>query len=61
VRRAEEARTALPTRLAALARAAERARGIVADLRRFARKDDDERRALDVREGLRSTLNLLGP
>ncbi len=61
IRRAREARSTLPGLLAAMQGAAERARCIVGDLRRFARRDDDERRLLDVRDGLESTLNLLGP
>jgi signal transduction histidine kinase len=61
LRHAREARAYLPATLAAIDGAAERARGIVGDLRRFARREDDERRALDVREGLESTLHLLTP
>jgi two-component system NtrC family sensor kinase len=61
VRHAREARAHLPRALAAIDGAAARARGIVADLRRFARREDDERCTLDVREGLESTLHLLTP
>jgi signal transduction histidine kinase len=61
VRRAEEARAQLMPALQAIERSADRARAIVGDLRRFARADDAERKPTDVREGLESTLNLLGP
>ena len=61
LRHARDARASLPGTLAAIDGAAERARGIVGDLRRFARREDDERRTLDIREGLESTLNLLVP
>jgi signal transduction histidine kinase len=61
LRRAEDARQKLPGMLAGIEEAAHRARAIVGDLRRFARADDAERRATDIREGLESTLNLLGP
>jgi signal transduction histidine kinase len=57
--RVEAARQGLGTALAAVAEAARRARQIVDDLRRFARHDEAERKAADVREGLDSTLNLL--
>jgi signal transduction histidine kinase len=45
----------------ALGGAARRGRAIVDDLRHFARHDEAERKRVDVREGLASTLNLLGP
>jgi signal transduction histidine kinase len=61
LRRAEEARQNLPITLTIVSGAAERSRGIVGDLRRFARREDGEKRAFDLREGLESTLNLLGP
>lgn len=59
-RRAAAARAALGPALAAIEDAARRARQIVDDLRRFARHDEAERKVADIREGLESTLNLLG-
>jgi signal transduction histidine kinase len=58
----EPARAAVGRLLAAtdsIGDAARRARAIVDDLRRFARHDEAERKRVDVRDGMTSTLNLL--
>lgn len=55
----ERARAALPIAIGEATDAVRRARSIVDDLRRFARRDEAERKMTDVREGLDSTVNLL--
>src|SRR5262249_55020115 len=57
---ARVAGTALPALAETIGGGARQARGIVEDLRRFARRDDErETRLVSVHEGLSSALNLL--
>ncbi|MBI4508623.1 MAG: hypothetical protein HY698_03230 [Deltaproteobacteria bacterium] len=55
------ARASLPHAMSAISDAAHKAHAIIGDLRRFARRDEAERKRASVCEGLDSTLSLLRP
>jgi signal transduction histidine kinase len=59
-KRCERVKSTLEPTLAILGDAANRARHIVVDLRRFARRDENEEKVANLCEGLDATLNLLG-